>query len=155
MTEDLGRDKSRPYRCCVEAWGRGVAEPQNIMQDARIAAPPPPPAMHAIDLRQRLWGTINAFAESCEMKFQGRSRISRNPGNRRGFDQGLGGPVLCGRRCLDWMDRMDRMDGRRTKPSGVGARFIAPVVFVSLRRCVTRLGLSTRALDAKETLSLQ
>ena len=93
MTEDLGRDKSRPYRCCVEAWGRGVAEPQNIMQDARIAAPPPPPAMHAIDLRQRLWGTINAFAESCEMKFQGRSRISRNPGNRRGFDQDC--VVLC------------------------------------------------------------
>ncbi|MGI6137542.1 MAG: hypothetical protein ACOYI9_00780 [Candidatus Hydrogenedentales bacterium] len=62
---------------------------------------------------------------------------------------------------MDGMDKMDRMDGmdgmdeRRTKPSGVGARFIAPEVFVSLRRWVTRLGLSTRALDAKETLSLQ
>gem|GEM_PF-2677023 len=47
------------------------------------------------------------------------------------------------------------MDRRRTKPSGVGARFIAPEVFVSLRRCVTRPGLSTGALDAKEILSLQ
>ena len=56
---------------------------------------------------------------------------------------------------MDGMDRMDRMDRRRTRPSGVGARFIAPEVFVSLRRWVRRFGLSTHALDAKETLSLQ
>ncbi|MFA7692783.1 MAG: hypothetical protein WCX86_07790 [Candidatus Hydrogenedentales bacterium] len=49
------------------------------MQDAGIAAPPPPPAMHAIDLRQRLWGTTDALADLCEMKFRARSGAQPKP----------------------------------------------------------------------------